>query len=76
LWKSVEVHTIHDCRHTYAVCRSFEPDGEEKGTTEHISSQLGHANEAVMVVCKALSPVRRRQLLAEAEKLRPVSRSA
>lgn len=74
LWESVDVHTIHDCRHTYAVCRGLGLDGEQAQVSEYLASQLGHANEVmVQRVYKNLSPARRRQLLAEAEKLRRAS---
>lgn len=69
-WKKVEVHTIHDCRHTYAVCRGYGLDGEAKQDTDYIANQLGHANaEMATRVYKNLSAARRRQLIAEGERM-------
>lgn len=70
LWGQVPVHTIHDCRHTYAVCRGLGLDGEAARGNEYIASQLGHANEVMTTrVYKKLGSVRRQQLIAEAERL-------
>jgi integrase len=73
-WDDVDVHTLHDCRHTFAVCRGLGLDGEPTQGNEYLANQLGHVDE-VMVnrVYKNLSPARRRQLLAEAEKMRRAS---
>jgi integrase len=77
LWRRVDVHRIHDCRHTFAVCRGLGLDGEAAQGNEYLAAQLGHANEAmVQRVYKNLDPARRRQLLAEAEKLRQARHAA
>jgi len=77
LWDQVEVHTLHDCRHTYAICRSLGLDGEASQTNEYLANQLGHANEVmVQRVYKSLSAARRRQLLAEAATLREATSAA
>lgn len=77
LWDAVDVHTIHDCRHTFAICRGLGLDGEPTQGNDYLASQLGHANETMVArVYKNLSPARRRQLLAEASTLREASRVA
>lgn len=77
LWSTLEIHTLHDCRHTYAVCRGLGLDGEARQGNEYLANQLGHANEVmVQRVYKNLSAARRRQMLAEAETLRRESQSA
>lgn len=69
-WTKVDIHTLHDCRHTYAVCRGYGLDGEAKQDTDYIANQLGHANaEMATRVYKNLSAARRRQLLAEGERI-------
>ena len=77
LWGQVDTHTLHDCRHTYAICRSLGLDGETKQDNTYISNQHGHVDEVLTKrIYKAVTPARRRQLLAEAEKLRASSKSA
>lgn len=37
-------HTVHDCRHTYAVNRMTGDDGESKRDLQFIADQLGHSD--------------------------------
>jgi len=77
LWNAVNPHTLHDCRHTYAVCRGLGLDGEPAQDNVFLASQLGHADETMVTrIYKRLAPARRQQLLAEAATLRQASRSA
>ncbi len=49
LWKAVGAHTLHDSRHTYAVCRSLGLDGEPEQNAKFCAHQLGHANELMVL---------------------------
>jgi hypothetical protein len=70
LWDSVDVHTIHDCRHSFAIYRALGLDGEQVRDNNHIAEQLGHANEVMAArISNSLTAARRRQLLAEAERV-------
>lgn len=48
LWHSVNPHTIHDARHTFAITRMLGLDGEPKRTMKFVSLQLGHASEQML----------------------------
>jgi integrase len=37
-------HTLHDCRHTYAVNRMTGDDGEPRRDLQYIADQLGHSD--------------------------------
>lgn len=39
-----QFHTLHDCRHTYAVVRLTGQDGEPRADLQTIADQLGHAD--------------------------------
>jgi integrase len=74
LWLMVDRHTIHDCRHTYAVCRGLGLDLEPVRGNEYLSHQLGHSNESTVVrIYKNLKSDRRAQLLTELEALRKMT---
>lgn len=49
LWKAAGAHTIHDSRHTYAVCRSLGLDGEQEQNAKFCAHQLGHSDETMVL---------------------------
>lgn len=49
LWRREHVHTIHDCRHTYALNRLLGLDGEPRQSMKFVSHQLGHADEQMLI---------------------------
>lgn len=48
-WHAVEPHTLHDCRHSYALNRLLGLDGEPARDIGYVSAQLGHADETMVV---------------------------
>lgn len=48
-WSVVGPHTIHDARHTWAVNRSLGLDGEERQDLSFLASNLGHADEQMVM---------------------------
>ena len=64
MWSDNARHTLHDCRHTYAINRALGLDGEEPQGTDFIAAQLGHADEQMVVrVYKKANVVERARLL-------------
>ena len=64
LWGRVSPHTIHDARHSYCVNRSLGLDGEEPQDITFCSTQLGHADETmVMKIYKKANIKRRLELI-------------
>jgi len=59
------VHTIHDSRHTYAVCRALGLDGEPARDAKTIAHQLGHATERMVLDIYAKQNIEERQRMIE-----------
>lgn len=71
LWGESDPHTIHDARHTYCVVRLLGLDGEPRQSIKFCATQLGHADEQMVmrIYGKANISQRLRQLeLREARK--------
>lgn len=49
LWGSVDVHKIHDARHTYCEVRMLGLDGEPRQDIRYCAAQLGHADEQMVM---------------------------
>lgn len=65
LWKAVNPHTLHDCRHTFAVCRALGLDGEARQTARWIAYNLGHADEQMVLRIYAKARIEDRLRLLE-----------
>lgn len=65
LWKQVKPHTIHDARHTYVVNRLLGLDGEAKQDLKYCATQLGHADEQMVMKIYGKANIRERLRLIE-----------
>jgi integrase len=65
LWKAVKPHTIHDARHTYVVNRLLGLDGEPKQDLKYCATQLGHADEQMVMKIYGKANIRERLRLIE-----------
>ena len=65
LWHAVKPHTIHDARHTYVVCRLLGLDGEPKQDLKYCATQLGHADEQMVMKIYGKANIRERLRLIE-----------
>lgn len=65
LWNPVKPHTIHDARHTYVVNRLLGLDGEPKQDLKYCATQLGHADEQMVMKIYGKANIRERLRLIE-----------
>lgn len=49
LWSQVDVHTLHDCRHSYCYTRILGDDGEPRQSLKFCAHQLGHTTEQMVM---------------------------
>jgi integrase len=49
LWSQVDVHTLHDCRHSYCYTRLLGDDGEPRQSLKFCAHQLGHTTEQMVM---------------------------
>jgi integrase len=49
LWSKVDIHTLHDCRHSYCYNRILGLDGEPRQSLKYCANQLGHTTEQMVM---------------------------
>lgn len=49
LWSKVDIHTIHDARHSYCFTRILGLDGEPRQSLKFCAHQLGHTTEQMVM---------------------------
>lgn len=76
-WSAVQVHTIHDARHSFCVNRSLGADGEPPRSAAYCAMQLGHGSEQMVhTVYKKAGIEERVRTLQTAELLKEAQRLA
>ena len=76
LWGRTKPHTIHDCRHTYAICRALGLDGELPQGTDFLARQLGHADEQMVIRVYKKANVQERLRLLQAQRVQQAAKAA